>query len=301
MSMGAAVNVCGRLLLAFVSVLAGPALAQRVLVLSSNDGTQYRQALAGIQKHGLPVEAYEVTGDNDPTLTSAITRAGRDSVIIALGGRASALVARTTTVATTVNCMAVSSDDGKLPANALVVPLEVPIETHIHWLKRLLPQAHSVGLLYDPAQNERRASDVAGALRRAGFQPNLEPVGSPSALPAALHRLNNKSDVLQALPDTTVFAREHSRALLLFSFRNFIPLIGPNEGWVRAGSLYAIDWDYPDLGRYCLALGLRQHGGNRTPSPPAAKSRVLVNLRSAELLRVHWDADTLRMVERVPE
>jgi putative ABC transport system substrate-binding protein len=277
-------------------------LAQRVLVISSSDGPPYRQALAGIQKQGLPVESLQATKEDEAAVAAALARTGRDSVIVTLGARAAAMAARSASALATVNCMMLGHDDARPPpVNTQVVPLEVPVDTHIFWLKRLLPKAHKVGLLYDPVQSERRAADTAGALARAGYLPVLEPVPNPSALPVALGRLTNSSDVLFALADTTVFAPEHSRALLLFSFRNLIPLAGPNETWVRAGALYAVDWDYPDLGRYCLALGQRQLAGNRAPLPPPPKTRVIVNMRSAEQLRVHWEAETLRLVDRAFE
>ncbi len=287
--------------LAALCLMVGPVAAQRVIVVASSDGIPYKQALAGIQKQGLPVEALEVSRDSETALAPALARAGRDSIVVALGVSAANVVARAAPLAAVVNCMVAGQDDGRVAPNTQVVPLEVPIEAHIGWLKRLLPQARTVGLLFDPRQNERRAADTAAALARAGYQPVLEPVASPSALPSALNRLTNSSDVLHAIPDTTVFAKEHSRALLLFSFRSLIPLAGPDDGWVRAGALYAVDWDYPDLGRYCMALGQRQLAGTRAPMPPPAKTRVVVNLRSAEQLRIKWDADTLRMVAPVAE
>lgn len=292
----------GHVVLVTASLLAAPALAQRVLVISSSDGPPYRQALAGIQKHGLPVESLQATNEDEAAVTAALARTGRDSVIITLGARAAAMVARSAPGSAAVNCMTPGNDEARPPPlNMQVVPLEVPIDAQIVWLRRLLPKARSVGLLYDPVQSEKRAAETAGALVRAGYLPVLEPVRGPSALPAALGRLTNSSDVLFALADTAVFAPEHLRALLLFSFRNLIPLAGPNETWVRAGALYAVDWDYPDVGRYCLALGQRQLAGNRAPLPPPAKTRAVVNMRSAEQLRVHWEAETLRLVDRAVE
>jgi len=287
--------------LAALCLVAGPVVAQRVFVVASNDGAPYQQALAGIQKQGLPVEALQVSRDSETTLVAALARAGRDAIVVALGVSAANVVARAAPPAAVVNCMILGQDDGRVAPHTQIVPLEVPIEAHIVWLKRLLPQARTVGLLFDPLQNDRRAAETAAALARAGYEPLLEPVASPSALPSALNRLTNRSDVLHAIPDTMVFAKEHSRALLLFSFRNLIPLAGPNEGWVRAGALYAVDWDYPDLGRYCMALGQRQLAGARAPMPAPAKTRAIVNLRSAEQLRIKWDADTLRMVAPVAE
>lgn len=287
--------------LAALCLVAGPAIAQRVFVIMSSDAAIYKLALEGIQKQGLPVEALQVSRDSENALAMALARSGRDSIVVAMGVSAASVVARAAPPGAVVNCMFPGPDDGRVTPSTQVVPVDVPIETHIVWMKRLLPHARTVGLLYDPLQPERRVADTAAAFTRAGYQPVLEPVSGPSALPAALNRLTNSSDVLHAIPDTKVFAQEHSRALLLFSFRNLIPLAGPNEGWVRAGALYAVDWDYSDLGRYCMALGLRQLAGNRAPMPQPAKTRVIVNLHSAEQLRIKWDAETLRLVAPVTE
>jgi putative ABC transport system substrate-binding protein len=230
-----------------------------------------------------------------------LLRAGRDGAIVTLGAGAAAAVAKSMPAVPVVNCMVPGSDASKTPAAATLVPFDLPFETLLPWLKRLLPDAHNVGVLFDPAQNERRAADGAAALRRAGYTPLLEAVPGPAALPAALKHIANSADVVQAIADTTVFTGEHSRALLLFSFRNRIPLVGPSEAWVRAGALYAVDWDYVDLGRYCAATAARQWAGGHAPAPPPPRTHVSVNLRSAEQLRIKWDADLLRTVNRVYE
>jgi putative ABC transport system substrate-binding protein len=288
---------------ALVALQALPAMAQRVVVLSSGDTPPYQAALAGIQKLGLPTDALQVSADHEPALVGALARTGRDAVIVTLGAAAAALAARAAPTAPVVNCMVLGygSDDSKPSGSAVSVPLDIPVETRLELMKRLLPNARNVGILFDPAQNEKRATDGAAALSRAGYTPVLEPVSGPTALPNALNRLTNRVDVLHALPDTTVYAREHSRALLLFSFRHQIPLTGPTEAWVKAGALYALDWDYADLGRYCASLGLRQLAGGKTPMPAQPRTRVIVNARSAEQLHIRWDAETKRAFDKVYE
>lgn len=285
------------LLAALVALPSGLAAAERLLVVMSGDSPSYQQALAGIQQSDVAIEVFQASADNEAAIGAALQRLGRDGGIVALGAAATALLARAAATPT-VSCMASGGDDGKATAAPLLVPLDVPMETQLLWLKRLLPNARNVGILFDPAPNERRAAEAAAALTRAGYVPVLEPVTGSNALPNALTRLTNSVDVLHAIPDTTVFAREHSRALLLFSFRNRIPLAGPSEAWVRAGALYAIDWDYQDLGRYCAALALRQLGGNKAALPPPPRTRVVVNARTAEQMGIQWDAQTLGMVER---
>jgi putative ABC transport system substrate-binding protein len=218
--------------------------------------------------------------------------------VVALGSAAAALVSRAAPAGPVVNCMVMSGEESK--PGSINVPLDIPAEAQVEWMKRLLPAARNVGILFDPAHNDRRAANSATVFTRAGYAPMLEPVTGPTALPNALVRVN-RVDVLQALPDATVFSREHLRAILLFSFRHRIPLAGPNESWVKAGALYALDWDYDDLGRYCASLALQKLSGARAPLPAPPRTRVVVNARSADQLQIKWDADTLKAVDRIYE
>jgi putative ABC transport system substrate-binding protein len=276
-----------------------PAAGQRLVVVASGDTQPYRAALAGIQKLGVPVEALQVDRHEESALVATLAQSGRDAAIVTLGAAAAALASRAAPIATMVKCMVLGGDEGGSPGPAVSVPLEIAADTQAVWMKRLLPNARNVGILFDPAQNDKRAVDNAAALQRAGYAAVLEPVNGPSALPNALTRLTNRVDVLHALPDTTVYAREHSRALLLFSFRHGIPLAGPTEAWVKAGALYALDWDYADLGRYCASLALRQLAGNKSPPPAPPRIRVIANARTAEQLRIKWDDQTMRAFDKV--
>ncbi len=277
--------------------------AQKLVVVSSGDTQPYQQALSGLQKSATVVDSLALGTEREQEIAAAVSQAGRDTAIVTLGSAAATLVARATPSAPVVNCMLLAGNDTR-SGNATGVPLDIPMDVQIAWLKRLLPDVRNVGILYDPAQNERRATEGAAALRRAGFQPVLEPVAGPTALPNALNRLVNRVDALLALPDTTVYAREHSRALLLFSFRHQIPLVGPTEGWVKAGALYSIDWDYTDLGRYCGSIAVARLAGAKpshaAPALPPA-TRAVVNTRSAEQLRIQWGADVMRSVDRTYE
>lgn len=272
-------------LAALAWLAAGGAFAQRIVVVTSAETAPYQQAVAGIQSLGTPVEALRATNIDETNAALLIGNGGHDIAVVTFGASAATVASRFVPDVPVVNCMA-NGDD-------------VPVDAQIDAMKRLLPNAQRVGILFDPGQNERRAEDAAAAFKRAGYATVVEPVTDPPSLPAALSRLAGRIDVLFALHDATVYSREHSRALLLFSFRQQVPLAGPGEPWVKAGALYALDWDYTDLGRHCGALALRQLGGNKAPLPAPPRMRLVGNGRSAEQLRVTWDASTLRAFDLV--
>jgi len=280
------------------------ASAQRILAVSSADTEPYQLAVGGMSRLGASVERYQLAAeqdqDQDKAIAGVVARSGRDTAIVALGAAAAAAVAGArlpSTGVVVVNCMVLGTTPTRA-ATPISVPLEIPADVHAAWIRRLLPSARTVGILYDPAQNEARAADSGSAMTRAGLAVVVEPVANPPALPVALQRMQNHVDVLHALPDTTVYTREHARALLLFSFRQQIPLVGPTEAWVKAGALFAVDWDYADLGRYCGALALRQLAGAKGPVAPP-RTRVVANARAAEQLRIHWAAEQLRLIDKV--
>lgn len=291
--------LCGLCLVALTTAPLAAA-AQRILVISSDDTGPYDLAVSGISGLGASVERFRVAADQEQALAGAVARSGRDTAIVALGAAAAAAVADARPPHAgipVVNCMVL----GTSPARAgtpISVPLEVPADIRATWIQRLLPAAHTVGILYDPAQNEARAAETVQAMTRAGLAVIAEAVPNPPALPVALQRLQNHVDVLHALPDAKVYTREHARALLLFSFRHQIPLVGPTEAWVKAGALFAVEWDYADLGRYCGALALHQLAGAKGPIPQP-RTRVVANARAAEQLRIHWNPQQLRLIDKV--
>ena len=111
-------------------------------------------------------------------------------------------------------------------------------------------------------------------LRRCGLQ-DVDDAGRwTGGIPAALDQIATRADVLLALPDSTVYTRESARGILLQSFRKRTPVIGPNDAWVRMGALYALDWDYDEVGAVCAQLASREVQGPRSagtlPAPPGA-------------------------------
>lgn len=285
--------------LAATMAASGTAHAQRLVVVSMDEAPPYQQALAGIQKiAGITIETRLLDPGVQSAPPGAYARLGRDTAVVALGTRASELVARAGSSSPLVSCLVPSPEAARGASSAQLVPIDVPIDAQIEALRTFLPQAHTIGILFDPAINARRIEVIATALASAGYQTRLAPVTSHAMLPQALANLPNAVDAILAIPDTTVYTQQASKALLLFSFRNRIPLIGLTEAWVKAGALYAVEWDFEELGAYCGALALRTLQSSKAPVPPLPRPRVAINLRSAEQLHVKWNMSLLRDVDR---
>ena len=285
------------LVLTIVAALAAPALAApRVLLYATDDTPQLRAAQRGVREALGTTPIVEIpTGDAGARLKAA-AHEDPDAAIITLGPQAAMRAARDAPLLATIDCMSTQAG-----ASAQAVPAAIPLEQQLTWLKRLLPNARYIGVLYDPAQNTELVDALAAALRSTDLNPVLAPVATPAMLPEALARLSSSADVLLAVPDTTVYTRETVKALLLFSFRHKLPLIGLSETWVHAGALYALDWDYRELGAFCGRLALEELAGARTPAPLPPRLHIYVNQRSARLFRMRWDESMRRSFDRVVE
>ncbi|MDH4180641.1 MAG: hypothetical protein OEV46_01410 [Betaproteobacteria bacterium] len=279
-----------------VALLAVPAAhAARVLVAQGADTPRLEKTLAALRERSpLPVDVLPLSANGGAALGAAWARSDRGSVLVALGPRASDEVVKLGLAGPVVHCLAGLD---AMRAGVPAIPSEVPMDQQAAWLARLVPGAKTVGVLFDPAQNTRRAEAHAAALGSAGYRTMLRAVPTPAALPAALDGLAGRADVLLALPDATVYTRESSRGLLLYSFRRRIPIAGPSDSWVRMGSLYALDWDYAEVGAACAAMAAREANPATAPAPAAPRPRVFVNAKSAAHFGIAWDPELLRQAE----
>jgi putative ABC transport system substrate-binding protein len=277
--------------------------AARILVLQASDAPRLVRTLGALQKHvGVAVEVVLLADLSEAKWQSTVAAGERPAVIVALGPLASGFIVRLQQAAPVVHCLA---GPDALRAGLPSLPSEVPADAQASWLRSLLPAARTVGLAFDAATNARRAEAIAAAFAAAGYSTLMAPLSSPSGIPAALEQIAARADVLLAVPDPMVYTAESARGILLQSFRRRTPVIGPNDAWVRMGALYAVDWDYDEVGATCARLvreaqaprpaGAAASAGGIAVAPP--KPRVSVNLRSAREFGLQWNAELLRTVD----
>jgi putative ABC transport system substrate-binding protein len=281
-------------LAAVALVTAFPAGATRMVVLKGSDSPRIETTLAALRERAsMPIDVRAVSADARDDSALAALAADRGTVIVAMGPVASDHAMRLPAPGRVVHCLAGAD---ALRAGLPAIPSEVPAGDQAAWLAKLLPGVRTVAFLFDPARNTRRVEALAAAFNAAGYKTLLRPVPAPAALPAALESIAGRAEALVALPDATVFTRESSRGILLFSFRKRIPVVGPNDAWVRMGALYAVDWDYREVGAACARLAARE-AGLADAGAGALRPRVSVNTKSAAHFGATWDAALLKTVD----
>ncbi len=130
------------------------------------------------------------------------------------------------------------------PARLSLLWSDPPLSRQLQLIRRILPQARRVGVLFD-----EHGEFLIDELRAAARPLNLEIVSQrwdnihdSRPLQAVLKR----SDVLLGLDDPDLYNSQTAKNLLLSSYSRQVALIGPNIAFVRAGSLASTYSDQSD-------------------------------------------------------
>ncbi|MNF48488.1 hypothetical protein D3C84_297300 [compost metagenome] len=125
-----------------------------------------------------------------------------------------------------------------------------PLSRQLRLTRNLLPQARRVGVLYG-----KNSEFLLKELHQAAHQLSLEIVSerwdnTNDSRP--LQTLLSNSDVLLGLDDPDLYNPKTAKNLLLSSYGQQLALIGPNAGFVKAGSLAST---YSDQSDWLAVLG----------------------------------------------
>jgi putative ABC transport system substrate-binding protein len=295
--------LCSHALCAPLTVEAG------ITVLMSSDSAPYQAMREGFQGylHDNGVQAnYEVLQigkDNSAAGQLAGKIAQQDPALIyCLGSRACQVVQQIPEQRPVIASMLLTAEAVTAAAQATGVFLNHSPKTQLQWLKKLFPDFHRVGVIYHPAQNQTVIDKATETARQLGMELVVAAVDTPKELPAALKNLLRNIDILWALPDRMVLAPQSAKEILLTSFRSRIPVIGASAPWVKGGALYALDWDYADLGAQNAAMALKIIKGAPINSIPAAEPRAVaytLNTKTAKHMKLDMSDKITRGAKHV--
>lgn len=274
----------------------------RIVILTSSRAAPYEEALTGFQQvfrqQGVRAifDVHSLEGET-PRVTQVLqdVQQGGSALLLTLGTAATQRARQDLTTVPIIAGLVLSADEFKGVPNMSGVTLEFPVALQLEWLRRFLPTAKTIGVIYNPAENQQRieaANRVALELR---LKLESQPVRDTRELPTALETLAKKIDVLWGVVDELVLTPQTAKHILLFSFQNRIPFVGLSTAWVKAGAFYALDWDYTDLGMQCGEMALKVLQGTSIKAlPPVGPRKVVyaLNQKTARHMKVEI-AETL--------
>ena len=276
----------------------------RIVVLSGQDLKPYQEVLAGFQqslvKQGitLNVQIHALQGNQakaQDVLADVKQHGAR--LVVTLGNQATQAAIREVSHLPILATMIITPDDIRSSPNATAVLLDFPVETQLQWLKRIVPNTGSVGVLFNPKENQDKVLAASKVAKGTGLTLVPRSVETPRALPDALDDITRTVDVLWGIPDSMVMTPQTAEPILLHTLKSKIPLVGLSASWVKAGALYALDRDYVDIGLQAGELAGKLLSGTSANSlPPAYPRKVayVLNIKTAGLINLEFPQDLLK-------
>ncbi|RON41263.1 ABC transporter substrate-binding protein [Pseudomonas brassicacearum] len=131
-----------------------------------------------------------------------------------------------------------------LPSHLSLLWSDQPLDRQLRLTRLLLPHAKRVGVLYD-SHSEFLLEELHQAAHSLGLEVVTERWDNTNDS-RPLQTLLKNSDVLLGLDDPDLYNPKTAKNLLLSSYARQMALIGPNPGFVKAGSLASTYSDQSD-------------------------------------------------------
>lgn len=276
-----------------------------VSVVFSSDLDAYQQAWNGFKeflgekKVSFGVSEYHLKEEESEQFYSTINQEKPD-IVITLGTKASKLAKEKIKDIPVVFCMVFNPRE-ITGLNITGVSMEIPVETKIKGIKKILPNAKRIGLIYstESAPDHEEISRVCGLI---GFTLFAKKIDSEEGLPGALKDISGQIDCFMMIPDSKIYSPMSVKHLLLESLRKEFPVFGLSSSYTKAGALFSFDCDYADLGRQAAEITLRILNGEKpsdiAPSVPK-KIKLSLNRSVAERLGIEIPSQIIKESSKV--
>lgn len=284
----------------------------KILILTSSDAAPYKETQEGFLQHlrkqgiQVDVEAYTLKDGTTPDALRALQGANKGEIdlIFTLGTSATASALENSMNIPIILGLVLRADKTINPRRATGVTLEFPLEIQVEMFRRIFPAARTIGVLYDPKDNQQTIDSAVKLFRKTGLRLDAQRVMVPQDLPAALDYMAKSVEVLWGIPDNLVLNAQTAKQILLFSYRNRIPLVGISPEWVKSGALYSLEWDFRDIGAQCGDMALKvMKGTSISTLPPASPRRVLysVSAKTIRYMKIDVPEAVVRQAYRIYE
>jgi len=181
------------------------------------------------------------------------------------------------------------------------VVIDISPEVKLRQLKRILPNAKRVGLVYSD-KSVSAYQKIAQAGARLGFEVICEKIGSGKELPEGFEDISWRIDCFLMIVDSKIYFRKSVEYLLREALSKKIPVVGLSSAYTKAGALISFDCDYEDLGKQTGEIALKLLSGVKSSDIGFVGPRRIdftLNLAVAERLGIRIPANIRREAREV--
>lgn len=304
---GPAASACLLLLLLVLAPASG--FARDVTAIKSRELAPFQEAVEGFKSTALArVRTLSLQPERgEPDLEEAL-KDHRPDLVYALGAEALTLAANRFPEVPLVYSFVL--DPGAITSQARSgrkapiqgISMTVPPERQLKALTRIAPRLKRVGIVYDGANSAQIVARARTAARQHGLALVEQAVSRKQDAPDAIAALQGQADCILMLPDVTVMTPETVKYLLLFSFRNGMPLIGLSDKYVAQGALFALSFDSAGIGKQAGELATQLLAGwaaSEDAMVDPGTLRLTINQKTAARFGIDIPAEALKEADQL--
>ncbi|OGT20057.1 MAG: hypothetical protein A2V90_00515 [Gammaproteobacteria bacterium RBG_16_57_12] len=293
--------------------LCAPGHAAEVATVKSRELKPYSDALTGFKS---TVDAHIKTAviltDDDPDGKAAIGQMNLQKVdlVFVLGSDALRAVRNSVSDVPILFSFVldpetiIGSPEQQYQLKIRGITMNVPPEEQLRMLTQIAPGHKRIGIIYDAAKSAQLAERTRVAAARLGLSVVEKTIAEKQQAIDAITEMSGKIDAFLMLPDTTFISKESFQYLLLFSFRNNVPIIGLSDKYARLGALFALTFDSEKLGKQAGELATKMLAGTDTEKSlyvDPQHFQFTINIKTARKLGITIPGDVLNRADEVYE
>lgn len=287
-------------ILVFLTTSGNTVLAQEKLiaVAKSRDIPAYNEALEGFKEFlnqaKLDYRLMENYTHFEPK---------RPDLILAVGSKSAEILCKNSTNVPILFMMVLNPEKINAPGhNATGIAMDISPRNVFLELKKIVPQAKRVGVLYNPSESRSKLAQAEKTAKDLGLEIVPAKVALTRDVYSALRALGPEIDALWMIADTTVYTPDSIQDILLYSLQEKIPVIGLAPSYVKAGALFSLSSDYRDMGRQAAGIAYRLLEGTAPDAIEIESPRKTVlslNLITAERIGIKIPEKTVQEADHV--
>ncbi|SYZ72476.1 putative ABC-type uncharacterized transport system, periplasmic component [Candidatus Zixiibacteriota bacterium] len=179
--------------------------------------------------------------------------------------------------------------------------LDIPADIQFQYFKRVIKDLKRIGVLYT-SETENLIPPARAMARAAGLELVALKINSDKDIPAALDSLDRCVDGIWSVADKNIFSPSSTRFILLNTLRNSKPFMGFSRNLVESGALFALDFDYKDIGRQAGKIATEVISGKPPANIPVAVPGIIwfhYNEKTAKHINISIPDDLAAVAKEV--
>ena len=165
----------------------------------------------------------------------------------------------------------------------------------------VFPSAKRIGVIYDARHSEAAIEEAESFCRSRGIELVAKRTSRPGDFPSLLEGMKDRIDLFWMLPDPTVVNPEAVKYLLLFSFKNRVPVFTFSRKYVELGATAGLYASPGDMGSQAGEISQRILS-EKSDAPIRAdvrKTVLAINRKIAGKLGIRIRNEALKRAEDV--